>query len=125
MAQKKLAGDFRGKARFDLLSAVMVCNDQYSYQRKTTPLHGLLGTLFSTKLTPDEKMALLREEYGIETTVEVKEGMKRMCNLNVWTVKTIEIFCFTTNVLVHCEIFTCSAVFFNISASCFNLIFCS
>lgn len=55
MAQKKLAGDFRGKARFDL---------------------------FSTKLTPDEKMALLREEYGIETTVEVEEGMKRMCNLS-------------------------------------------
>ena len=82
MAQKKLAGDFRGKARFDLLSAVMVCIDQYSYQRKTTPLHGLLGTLFSTKLTPDEKMALLREEYGIETTVEVEEGMKRMCNLS-------------------------------------------
>ena len=55
MAQKKLAGDFRGKARFDL---------------------------FSTKLTPDEKMVLLREEYGIETTVEVEEGMKRMCNLS-------------------------------------------
>lgn len=79
MEQKKLVGDFNGKARYDLLSAVMVCIDQKSCYRKTTLLHGLLGTLFSTRLTPDEKMEILQNEYGIEVTTEMKEGTGQIC----------------------------------------------
>lgn len=80
--QQSIVGEFKGKARYDLLSAVMVCLNEKSYLKKKTPLHGLLGTIFSEELRPEEKTERLHQDYEIETDIEVKEGMSKMCNLS-------------------------------------------
>lgn len=80
--QEELVGEFKGKARYDLMSAVMVCLNGKSYEKKKTPLHGLLGTIFSEELKPEEKTEILNRDYEIKTAVEMKEGMGKMCNLS-------------------------------------------
>lgn len=68
--------------RYDLLSAVLVGLNEDSWINRETPLHGFLGTIFSEKLRPEEKLQILEERYRVETTKEVKEGVNRMCNLS-------------------------------------------
>lgn len=68
--------------RYDLLSVVMVGLDEESWRVKETPIHGFLGTIFSDKLKPEEKLKSLEKDYGVETTREMKEGVNRMCNLS-------------------------------------------
>ena len=78
--QSKLYGNFEGKARYDLLSVIMVClGEKEAYGNK---LIGMLGTLLSENLSVEEKETLLHNEYGIETSVEVKEVLNTMCNLS-------------------------------------------
>lgn len=77
-----LVGEKEGGHRYDLLAVVMIGLDENSAQRRKTRLHGLLGTLFSDRLSPNEKMEILQNEYGIETTIQMKEGVDRMCNLS-------------------------------------------
>ena len=45
-------------------------------------LHRLLGTLLSPKLGPEAKTEIMEQEYGIETTSKLREGMRVMCNLS-------------------------------------------
>lgn len=78
--QKKLAGDFQEKARYDLLSVVMVCLGKN--ESIENELLGMLSTLLTDELSVDEKEKLLFQEYGIETSVEVKEALNTMCNLS-------------------------------------------
>ena len=54
--------------RYDLLSVVMIGLNEESYKNKKTTLHGFLGTVFSEKLKPSEKLRSLEEDYGIKTT---------------------------------------------------------
>lgn len=81
MEQKKIAGDFRGRARYDLLSVVMIGLDRNSYRRKETPLHGLLGTVFSQELTPEEKLQILDYDYGIKASRKMEGDVKQMGGL--------------------------------------------
>ena len=76
----KVAGDFHGKARYDLLSVIMVCLGEG--ESTGNKLLGMLNTLLADELSVDEKENLLSKEYGIETSVEVKEGLNTMCNLS-------------------------------------------
>ena len=48
----------------------------------TNRLIGMLGTLLSDKLSPQEKEEVLEREYNIETTVKRKEEINSMCNLS-------------------------------------------
>ena len=79
---ESIVGEIKGKARYDLMSAVMICLNGKSYENKKTPLHGLLGTIFSEDLSSREKEMILNQDYEIETTRIVKEGMSKMCNLS-------------------------------------------
>lgn len=81
MEQKKIAGDFRGRARYDLLSVVMIGLDRNSYRRKETPLHGLLGTVFSQELTPEEKLQILDYDYGMKASRKMEGDVKQMGGL--------------------------------------------
>ncbi len=76
----KVIGDFHGKARYDLLSVVMVCLGENEVTGNK--LLGMLSTLLADKLSVDEKEKLLSQEYGIETSVKVKEVLNTMCNLS-------------------------------------------
>lgn len=77
-----LVGKTTGNHRYDLLSVVMIGLNEKSFMTRETPLHGLLGTVFSGELSPEEKLEILNGDYGIEATREVKEGMRQMCNLS-------------------------------------------
>jgi len=67
--------------KYDLMNVMMIGLNDDSYKKRATELHGYLGTIFSKKLKPAEKIRILKEEYGVEPTKEVKEGMEKMCNL--------------------------------------------
>lgn len=81
--QRKLVGEFAGRARYDLMSAIMVClGKEGEHLEEENPLHGLLSTLLSEKLDAEEKMKILEKQYEIPATVEMKEGIEQMCNLS-------------------------------------------
>lgn len=73
-------GEYTGKARYDLLSVVMICLGRKGSD--TNRLIGMLGTLLSDKLSPQEKEEVLEREYNIETTIKRKEEINNMCNLS-------------------------------------------
>lgn len=75
-----LVGNFNGKARYDLMTGVMIClSDEINPDSGS--LLRLLEVLFSETLTPVEKSSILEKEYDIETSAPEKEGVNRMCNL--------------------------------------------
>lgn len=82
MEPKVLYGSSETGHRYDLLSVVMVGLNEESWRTKETPLHGFLGTIFSEKLKPEEKLKSLETDYGVKTTREIKEGVNKMCNLS-------------------------------------------
>lgn len=81
MEQRRLAGFFQGKARYDLLSVVMVCLCPQKRLENRTRLHRLLEILFDKNLSSKEKLKILEQEYCIKTTVQVKEGIQKMGGL--------------------------------------------
>ena len=82
MEQKRIVGSFAGKARYDLLNAVMICLDADDILDDQKNIIGLLKTLLSGSLSAEEKNQRLTSHFGIETTVEVKEVLNHMCNLS-------------------------------------------
>ncbi len=44
-------------------------------------MHGLLSTLLSAKIDVSDKKEILKQEYDIETSVELEGGLRTMCNL--------------------------------------------
>ena len=51
------------KMRYDLLEAIMVCLSEDIASGDGLRLHGLLGILFSSKLSVSEKKSMLEKEY--------------------------------------------------------------
>lgn len=49
---------------------------------KGTKLHQLLTTVLSDTLTPEEKQKEMKEKFDIVTTVKMKGGLAKMCNLS-------------------------------------------
>lgn len=80
--KRELYGHLNHAGRYDLMSAVMIGLGSESNMDERNPLNGMLSTLFSERLTPKEKIEKLSKEYDIETSVEIKEGMRLMCNLS-------------------------------------------
>lgn len=68
--------------RYDLMELVLVCLGTPKSEKKGNELHGLLDTLLSMELTPQEKEKIIYSKYGIETTVELEGGLREMCNLS-------------------------------------------
>ena len=81
MGQRRIAGYFQGKARYDLLSVVMVCLCRKKRLENRTKLHELLGILFDKELLPKEKLEILERDYCIKTTVQIEEGIQKMGGL--------------------------------------------
>lgn len=85
MNQKKIQGNFSGKARYDLLSAVMIClgkEKSSKTENKSGRLQRMLATLLSSEIPAEEKEEILSKKFGIVTSVEMKEEMRDMCNLS-------------------------------------------
>ncbi len=82
MSEHPLYGSLQKKKRYDLLELVLVCLGTSEAENKGNELHGLLDTLFSPELAPQEKETILYNDYHIETTVELEGGLREMCNLS-------------------------------------------
>jgi len=82
MSEHPLYGSLPKKKRYDLLELVLVCLGTPEAENKGNELHGLLDTLFSPELAPQEKETILYNDYHIETTVELEGGLREMCNLS-------------------------------------------
>lgn len=68
--------------RYDLMELVMVCLGKPEDAEKGTKLHQLLTTVLSDTLTPEEKQKEMKEKFDIVTTVKMKGGLAKMCNLS-------------------------------------------
>lgn len=80
MDKKVLYGNPKKKFRYDLMEVVMICLGREEHASSGNRLHGLLNTLLSQRLTPEEKETLLSTEYNFETSTELEGGLKQMCN---------------------------------------------
>lgn len=67
-------GDFQGNARYDLLSVITICLGNGEGENK---LLGMLSTLLSPELKPDQKEVIL-QDYGIATT-RLREKLSMGC----------------------------------------------
>ena len=76
---EKLWGDFSGKARYDLLSVIMICLGDSNSDRNE--LIEILNTVLSEKLNVEEKENILTE-YGIQLRTDNDGGVNLMCNLS-------------------------------------------
>ncbi len=78
--QTPLIGNFNGKARYDLMTGIMIClSDEVTEENGS--LLRLLEVLFNEQLLPIEKKNILENEYSIVTSSKEMEGVNQMCNL--------------------------------------------
>lgn len=83
LTNDRLLGFYQWKGRLDLLNIVLIGiaeglpehDDKYE-------LHRLLNTLFSTELSVDEKLEIMKMEYRIAADDEIREDVDVMCNLS-------------------------------------------
>lgn len=82
MGKEAVHGTYAARARYDLLEVVLLCLGAPERESQGLPVHRLLNVLLSAKLSPAEKKRIIREEFGIATTVKLEGGIERMCNLS-------------------------------------------
>lgn len=80
MEPKSIYGQYWGKARYDLMSVIMVCLGKDGDVERGNRLHRLLTTLMSDKLTVQQKKDILEQEYGFAMDRESDRRMTGMCN---------------------------------------------
>lgn len=88
----KLYGDFRGKARYDLMSIIFICLGKPSRKKgladdEHQQLLDLLAMVSSPEIPVKDKLTSLESDYHIATTRDVKEEISSMCN---WSEGIIE-----------------------------------
>lgn len=82
MRPEEMHGHGSGDSRYDLMESVFVCLGKEEEAEKGNALHGMLSTLFSERLQPEEKEKILEEDYNFITSIEVEGGLRQMCNLS-------------------------------------------
>lgn len=82
MGKEAVHGAYTARARYDLLEVVLLCLGAPERESQGLPVHRLLNVLLSAQLSPKEKKRIIREEFGIATTVKLEGGIERMCNLS-------------------------------------------
>ncbi len=82
MKPEELYGHGGQGNRYDLMESVFVCLGKEEDAGRGNKLHGMLSTLFSERLQPEEKEKILEEDYNFVTSIEVEGGLRQMCNLS-------------------------------------------
>ena len=90
-----LYGEYRGDARYDLMSVVIIClgDSEKGFQREDSEYRKLLDLLTmisSHKIPVKQKLMTLEQEYHIATTRELKEGLSSMCNWSEGVIERIQ-----------------------------------
>lgn len=78
-SSENIFGNFSGKARYDLMTVVMIRLGDIT---STNNLIRLLDTVLSSDLTAEKKENLLEHDFGIIPTIQRKGDLEEMCNLS-------------------------------------------
>ena len=81
IVKKDICGEVPDEDYYDLLEVIIIRLGKDKNRTKGNRLHGLLSTLLSAKINVSDKKEILKQEFGIQTTVEVEGGLRTMCNL--------------------------------------------
>ncbi len=77
-----LLEEYEWPGNLDLVNIVMIgLKEELPENNERYELHRLLGTLFSRKLSVDEKLSIIGNEYDISIEEEFREDVSEMCNL--------------------------------------------
>lgn len=80
--KKDLVGDPGYLGRYDLLSVIIIgLSKELAEETDGIGLHRLLGALFSTCLSAEEKKNILSEEFKIPMDTDMERRINFMCNL--------------------------------------------
>lgn len=83
MNKKDLVGTSGDLGRYDLLSVIIIgLSRERAEETDGTKLHRFLGTLFSSRLSAEEKKNILSSEFKIPMEPELERRINIMCNLS-------------------------------------------
>ena len=83
LTDNKLLGSYPWKGGIDLLNIVLIgISNEFPEHDDKYELHRLLSTLLSMGLTVDEKLGIMKSEYGIPVDDELRKDVSAMCNLS-------------------------------------------
>lgn len=78
-----IMGNHKWDGTLELLNVIMIgIAENLSEKELNHPLHRLLGALLSEKLSVDEKVNIIENEYHIPMEKSLEEDVKTMCNLS-------------------------------------------
>ena len=80
ITHNNLHGEYVEKERYDLMNVIAVRLAVNGNLEGGSELHQMLETLFSSKMTVQEKEERLEKEFGMRITEEVRKGADSMCN---------------------------------------------
>jgi hypothetical protein len=83
LAKEALIGNQKWDGKDDMISIVLLgLSEKIPAHDEKYELHRLLGTLLSKKLTPDEKLKIIENEYDIPMEDDFRRELGSMCNLS-------------------------------------------
>lgn len=82
ITHNNLYGEYEEKERYDLMNVIAVRLALNGNLEGGGELHQMLETLFSSRLTVQEKEEKLEKEFGMRITEGVKKGADSMCNIS-------------------------------------------
>ena len=83
LTKEDLIGSYEWKGNLDLLNIIMIgLAKELPEHDETYELHRLLGALLSRKLTVDEKLDIIGNEYDIPLEENFRRDVSTMCNLS-------------------------------------------
>lgn len=80
ITHNSLYGEYVEKERYDLMNVIAVRLAVNKKLETGSELHQMLETLFSSRMTVQEKEEKLEKEFGMRMTEAVKKGANSMCN---------------------------------------------
>ena len=83
LTREYLVGRYDWKGKMDLFNIVMIgLTKELPENNEIYELHRLLGALLSGKLTVDEKLNIIENEYEINIENNLRRDVSDMCNLS-------------------------------------------
>ena len=83
LTREDLVGRYDWKGKMDLFNIVMIgLTRELPENNEVYELHRLLGALLSGKLTVDEKLNIIKNEYEINVENNLRKDVSDMCNLS-------------------------------------------
>ena len=82
LVDDNVVGSCKWKGNIDIVNIIMIgLEKEPPESSEQYELHRLLGVLLSTKLEVSTKLAIIKEEYQIPVSDELREDVNIMCNL--------------------------------------------